>query len=130
MIKINIPIHMGVIIRKELARRNLTLQEFGDMINLSAEAVKGLLRHKSIKIEKLIAISAALDRDFIGIYYLLEPMKSLKERNERAKRAFERLKGYSGDNLDVLKFIKQLDEIYHVINSDIIHEEIPTKKNL
>jgi hypothetical protein len=39
------------------------------------------------------------------------------------------IKGYSGDNLGVLKFIKQLDEIYLVINSDIFSKKLPRKKN-
>jgi len=63
-------IHIGRVIEEKLKEKSMTVTELADNINCVRTNVHDIFKRKSIDTELLIAISKALDYDFIrNIYY-------------------------------------------------------------
>ena len=73
------PIHIGSMIQEEVERQRLTYKQFGALIHKNEKTIPDIYDRESMSIDLLITISAALKKDFIGLYYAEEPMKSLRD---------------------------------------------------
>jgi len=62
-------IHIGRMIREKLTEKSISITEFADLIHRARPTVYGIFGQKSIDTELLIAISKALDFDFIRKAY-------------------------------------------------------------
>jgi predicted RNase H-like nuclease (RuvC/YqgF family) len=71
-------IHIGGLIQKEVEAQRLTYKEFGALIHKHEKTVPDIYDRATMSIDLLIAISAALNKDFIKFFYEEEPMKRLR----------------------------------------------------
>ena len=62
-------IHIGELIRQRLVHLSMSYAEFARRLNIERTTVYGIVRSKSIDIERLIRISQILDYDFISLVY-------------------------------------------------------------
>ena len=63
-------VHIGSVIEEKLKEKSMTVSELADKINRSRTTVHDIFKRKSIDTELLIAISNALNYDFIHkVYY-------------------------------------------------------------
>jgi hypothetical protein len=74
-----VPIHIGDIIQEEVKFRKLTQKEFGALIHKHEKTVPDIYARATMSIDLLIAISGALKKDFISVFFKEEPMKSLRD---------------------------------------------------
>jgi hypothetical protein len=87
-----IVIHIGEMIQGEVERQRLTQKAFGALINKHEKTVPDIYDRATMSIDLLIAISAALNKDFIKFFYEEEPMKRLRnDEVERLKLQMEKL---------------------------------------
>ena len=71
-------IDIGKMIKAKLTEKSMTVTEFADRINKDRTTVNNILKRKSIDTELLIAISKALEYDFIHkAYYGEEPSPTI-----------------------------------------------------
>lgn len=73
-----VPIHIGNIIQEEVECKRLTQKEFGARIHKNEKTVPDIYDRATMSIDLLITISAALNKDFLSVFYNEEPMKSLR----------------------------------------------------
>jgi hypothetical protein len=72
-----VSIHIGKIIQAEVERQRFTYKEFGALIHKNEKTVPDIYGRATMSIDLLIAISVALNKDFLSVFYNEEPMKSL-----------------------------------------------------
>ena len=63
-------IHIGDIIKQQIAKKSITIKEFAEMINCERTTVYNIFERKSIDSELLLKISEALNFDFYNEFYL------------------------------------------------------------
>lgn len=74
-------IHIGSVIARQIARAGMSYAEFARRLNCDRTTVYGIVRSKSIDIERLIRISEILDFDFIEQVY----RRTTADKQEAAK---------------------------------------------
>jgi chromosome segregation ATPase len=79
-----VSIHIGNIIQEEVRCKRLTQKEFGALIHKHEKTVPDIYARANMSIDLLVTISEALQKDFLGLFYREEPLKSLRD-NEIAK---------------------------------------------
>ena len=73
-------VHIGKIIRKVVEEeKRLTQKQFGNLINKHEKTVPDIYDRATVSIDLLIAISEALNKDFLNVFYNEEPMKRLRD---------------------------------------------------
>ena len=65
-------VHVGKMIQEKLMERSMKITEFAARINKDRSTVNNIFKRKSVDTELLIAISKALDYDFIHHVYFKE----------------------------------------------------------
>jgi len=91
-----VPIHIGKIIQAEVENKRLTQKEFGALINKNEKTVPDIYARASVSIDLLVTISAALNKDFLNVFYNEEPMKSL--RNDEVSALINQIQKSSEEN--------------------------------
>jgi DNA-binding XRE family transcriptional regulator len=73
-------VHIGKIIQKVVEEeKRLTQKQFGNLINKHEKTVPDIYDRATVSIDLLIAISEALNKDFLNVFYNEEPMKRLRD---------------------------------------------------
>ena len=83
------PIHIGSLIRKEVARKRLTYKEFGALIHRNEKTIPDIFERASMSTDLLIIISLAQYIDFVSVYYNEEPLKNI--RSDEGTRQIHKL---------------------------------------
>jgi hypothetical protein len=71
-------VHIGELIQKEVESKRLTYKEFGALIHRNEKTIPDIYDRATMSIDLLITISAALKKDFFNFFYAEEPLKSLR----------------------------------------------------
>jgi transcriptional regulator with XRE-family HTH domain len=74
------PVHIGEMIKKKAEEKKLSLEDLGKLINRTRQTVSDIYKRKTIDTDLLVNISAALSFDFLSLYYLDEPLKSMRSK--------------------------------------------------
>jgi len=86
-------IHIGKIIREKLSEKSMTVIELAARIHRANPTVHNIFERKSIDTDLLIAISKALDYDFIHqVYYTEETAPVLSISIKTEKELLQKLK--------------------------------------
>jgi transcriptional regulator with XRE-family HTH domain len=75
-------VHIGSLIKEKLVEKRMSKTELAKRISKVSSTVHDIFDRKSIDIELLIAISIALDYDFIRHVYYKEPLFTDVQTNE------------------------------------------------
>jgi transcriptional regulator with XRE-family HTH domain len=89
---------IGAKIKEVMKTQGLGYKELGALINRHEKTVANILNRKTIDTELLLSICKALQHDFFSYYYLTDPLKALKEEENRFT------------DLEMLNLKKLLDE--------------------
>jgi chromosome segregation ATPase len=71
-------IHLGEIVQKTVEVKRLTYKEFGALIHRNEKTIPDIYERAAMSTDLLLAISKALNTDFFALFYLEEPLKSLR----------------------------------------------------
>lgn len=85
-------IHIGSAIAQQIARAGMSYAEFARKLNCDRTTVYGIVKSKSIDIERLIRISEILDFDFIGQVYNTTAEKKLGTKGVTIRLSYNDVK--------------------------------------
>jgi transcriptional regulator with XRE-family HTH domain len=131
------PVHIGKLIQAEVENKRLTQKEFGALINRNEKTVPDIYERASMSVDLLITISAALNKDFLNIYYDEEPMKSIRndeitklrlqivksiEENKRLQRELQLVQNLIEAQKEIISFAKEQIKDYKLKLKDPVNK--------
>jgi transcriptional regulator with XRE-family HTH domain len=122
-------IHIGELIKSEVESQGLTQKEFGALINRNEKTVPNIYIRETISTDLLIAISVALNKDFLNFFYNEEALKKLREgeisnvnskiqmlieEKNQLQRELEVMKSLAEAQKVAISFATELKDIYKI----------------
>lgn len=103
-------IHLGEMIQAEVERKRLTYKEFGALIHRNEKTIPDIYDRASMATDLLLTICGALKKDFLGLYYTEEPLKSL--RNDEVAHLNNQIQ-------KLTEQIQKITEVNHLLQKEL-----------
>mgnify|MGYP001018318865 CR=1 FL=1 len=97
-------IHIGSLIKQKMREKGMSTIDFAAAIHCSRPNVHSIFQRKSIDVQQLIAISKALEYDFLQIYHATHSSRKCMLLVELDKMQLDKV-----ENVESIRIIKQWD---------------------